>query len=77
MTPTTTTQRPTTGTGPDAARQAATWLNQGAAVDSQRAYGTWHHYPVPPVTATAPAPRQPDPDLPGYLTEPVPYPPAI
>lgn len=64
MTPTTTTQRPTTGTGPDAARQAATWLTQGAAVDSQRAYGTWHHYAVPP--AAAPAPRNADPDLPGF-----------
>ena len=73
MTPTTTPPPADT----DAARQAATWLNQGAAVDSQRAYGTWHHYAVPPATATAPAPRNADPDLPGYLTEPVPYPPAI
>lgn len=77
MTPTTTPQRPTTGTGTDAARQAATWLGQGAAVDSQLAYGTWHHYAVPPATATVPTPRKADPDIPGYLTEPVPYPPAI
>jgi hypothetical protein len=70
----------TTGTATDtavAAERAGTWLGQGAAVDSQRAFGTWHHYPIASTTGTAPTPRKADPDIPGYLTEAVPSPPVI
>jgi hypothetical protein len=56
----------TTGTATDAAQQTGAWLRQGAAVDSQRAFGTWHHYPIASATDTAPPPRKPDLDIPGY-----------
>lgn len=59
--PTTATARVATGTGTDATRQTAAWLNQGAAIDSQRAFGTWRHYPI-----TQAAPATGDPDIPGY-----------